>query len=682
MPLIAGPITVGGSGYAAVDDSLVSGGLRVVADAAERDAIPDSRRKAGMEVFTASDGKAWRLSGSVGAWSWSEITIDAASVSAAIAAFTAPQQAAAQVGMFGALTGQSAKVLRVKSDESGFEYATPAGAEEALSKVEQVGTYDYLSRGASGEPGSGSYVNEASTFTGWGASYNGATIGYFDRVRVTTRWWDATHPTTTLYVQVRANDRTGTLLASGSGTWTAAEDTTATLEITLDNPVNESGNIFVGHWGNGRHGYISRVSPTSVPDAGTSVTGTCCSTTSTGATPTWSAPLTDRNFGSYEFLDSRGYTIEGIYSRFDTLLRASARIEVVSSKWRGLVLPSTIYALEGRELNVFFRNAHDSDFLESELQWEVNSSVGTHLAQFERCLRYTPDAADAGTRTLTFIAYHRGVQLQSKTVNLVTKALSVGSGITRRVISVGDSTASHPISELVNLFNYNKNSPTAAGGADVMSIDHSTVGKSAASENDAEGNSRSFKHDGNSGFTTANYASGTTQFGTAMNDVAGWLASYGTGLTSGDWVVLHLGLNGSATAAVDTANIKIVVDALAAGLPVGMKFCLLPTYGPGAFQDGFVTSAGVGTSLLAHRARLMALRTELLAQFEGYTNTYICPAYLNLDTENNYPTGSVNRNARNTASPLTLQTDYVHPAAAGYYQVADCIKSVIKGQET
>jgi len=45
------------------------GGYRSVADAAERDAIPQLRREAGMLVLTLTDGKFWRLASDLAAWS-------------------------------------------------------------------------------------------------------------------------------------------------------------------------------------------------------------------------------------------------------------------------------------------------------------------------------------------------------------------------------------------------------------------------------------------------------------------------------------------------------------------------------------------------------------------------------------------------------------------------------------
>lgn len=44
------------------------GGYRSCANHAERDAIPQPRREAGMLVYTANDGKTWRLLADLAAW--------------------------------------------------------------------------------------------------------------------------------------------------------------------------------------------------------------------------------------------------------------------------------------------------------------------------------------------------------------------------------------------------------------------------------------------------------------------------------------------------------------------------------------------------------------------------------------------------------------------------------------
>jgi hypothetical protein len=58
-----------------VDDSNVTGGYHAVLDESARDSISSSARKLGMLVTTTSDGRYWRLSGSLDNSGWIEVTL-------------------------------------------------------------------------------------------------------------------------------------------------------------------------------------------------------------------------------------------------------------------------------------------------------------------------------------------------------------------------------------------------------------------------------------------------------------------------------------------------------------------------------------------------------------------------------------------------------------------------------
>lgn len=68
MPTIIGPIVPGGSDYAGMDDLYLAGGFRVVTNLTDRDAIPTSRRKAGMEVYVQQTGVRYRLKTNLTEW--------------------------------------------------------------------------------------------------------------------------------------------------------------------------------------------------------------------------------------------------------------------------------------------------------------------------------------------------------------------------------------------------------------------------------------------------------------------------------------------------------------------------------------------------------------------------------------------------------------------------------------
>ena len=72
-----------------------------------------------------------------------------------------------------------------------------------------------------------------------------------------------------------------------------------------------------------------------------------------------------------------------------------------------------------------------------------------------------------------------------------------------------------------------------------------------------------------------------------------------------------------------------------------------------------------------------------MAYFTGKesSNIYVVPTNVNLDTENNMQTTTVAINSRNSDT-LERQSNGVHPADIGYYQIADVIYYWLKGFES
>ena len=71
----------------------------------------------------------------------------------------------------------------------------------------------------------------------------------------------------------------------------------------------------------------------------------------------------------------------------------------------------------------------------------------------------------------------------------------------------------------------------------------------------------------------------------------------------------------------------------------------------------------------------------MLSKFYGKENEklFIIPVYVNLDCANNYPQNEEPVNARNTKK---TKRDFngVHPAAEGYYQIADSFYFWLKNE--
>ena len=92
---------------------------------------------------------------------------------------------------------------------------------------------------------------------------------------------------------------------------------------------------------------------------------------------------------------------------------------------------------------------------------------------------------------------------------------------------------------------------------------------------------------------------------------------------------------------------------------------------PGSNQDGFGKSYGCLQSSWQYRKNLDYYNRALLKKGKEM-NIYVVPVYMNIDTENNYPT-LVQPVNKDNSKHITRQDNGVHPAKAGYYQMGDTL---------
>jgi len=149
-----------------------------------------------------------------------------------------------------------------------------------------------------------------------------------------------------------------------------------------------------------------------------------------------------------------------------------------------MVMPPTIYAVQGRECNVYLDNLHVGASRHWEHDITTTGSVGTQ--QNERWT-WTPTAA-VTTGTITVDAYNprNGVKMASKTANIRAAASTAQSGTTKKVMVIGDS--------LVNAGVITQTLLDIAAGGDVMGV--TLLGTQGTAPN---------KHEGRGGWTVDNY---------------------------------------------------------------------------------------------------------------------------------------------------------------------------------
>lgn len=356
---------------------------------------------------------------------------------------------------------------------------------------------------------------------------------------------------------------------------------------------------------------------------------------------------------------------------------------------------NVIPALEGRELNMYFDNIIQTSVPLDQLCVDVVCSKG---AQFEKFWRYTPTSGDAGSTTITVSVWtkDRATQLATATSTLKTVALSYPSSpVSRNVLLIGDSTLANGIvaAELVRLFS----------GDSKYAL--SLVGSNTGNVNDSGSVSRSVALDAISGWTCALFNADTATAWTQINgsartgspfvysgafNFASYLSDKGIAMSSGDWVIINLGINDVFSYLDDaSANTQITamlgilsnwitsIQSAVSGIRIGL--CL--TSPPCSSQDGF-SVYNSGQTRLRYVRNIKLLRDAILAAYDSASvgNVIVIPYHVGLDTVNNCATVSAALNARNSAT-YTQQTNSVHPGASGYWQLADLLRSFLKASE-
>ena len=215
---------------------------------------------------------------------------------------------------------------------------------------------------------------------------------------------------------------------------------------------------------------------------------------------------------------------------------------------------------------------------------------------------------------------------------------------------------------------------------------------------DSNGVSRSPIFEAAGGATIAQwYTSATVGSLSATNNLfiagafnfGGYLSAQAITMSANDWVMIHLGINDvfgiTDDATLNTlmatmgSQITGMIASIKAGV-VGIRIGLLLTIPPNIQQDAFGTNYGSGATAWRHARNVELWREYLIANYSSITNVKVFAYQLGLDMENNTQTTATPLNTRNTTT-YVKQTNGIHPAASGYYQMADMLKQFLKGLE-
>ena len=342
-----------------------------------------------------------------------------------------------------------------------------------------------------------------------------------------------------------------------------------------------------------------------------------------------------------------------------------------------LNLPRKLYALVGEEMNVYFDNlvdGHDTDY-----DFDVDCGIGMQL---ERCFRVVPTKAGTYPCSITVSDKRNGSSLTKKCTIYVADC-SAGAGKNRSLIVIGDSTTDS--GTCIEKLNSNF-------ADDPMSL--STSGTRGSGEN---------LHEGRSGWTFKLYFSAEKDrehpdiLNPFFNPDSGTFdASYyfsGTEIAKPDWIFINLGINDTFSFEDDRKLNRAMTDlnsmcddmirSIHEASPetrIGIALTIPPNYS----QDAFGKAYQNGQTRRRYKRNNVIWVGNLLSRYENREKEriHVIPIHTNLDTKYNMGLESIPHNRRNPetcSSPVTRGS--VHPAASGYWQIADIYWFFLKAME-
>lgn len=343
------------------------------------------------------------------------------------------------------------------------------------------------------------------------------------------------------------------------------------------------------------------------------------------------------------------------------------------------LVPSTVYAVEGTEFNIYNTNAaYGANDLDG-YAIAISSDIGY---QYERSFTLTPNAGQAGSHTLSFSVssndHARNYIAQSSTLIVRANAYPV-TPVTRKLLVIGDSTTNNGeyLAELVKLFSSD------------TKYTLTLVGRKTASVNDSSATPRTIYHEGNDGWSINKYVTDVTS---PFWNGSGFSFSYYTStnsivLSANDWVFINLGINDVMYSADDAAlatKITTILSQYATAIASikaavsGVRIGVCLTIPPSASQSAFMS----GQTQKRYKRNHDKLVKALIDTYDNgaVAGVTIVPINLGLDTLFNMQMTAVKANSRNPYY-YNRQTNAVHPASYGYYQIADQIRAFLKGVE-
>jgi lysophospholipase L1-like esterase len=343
----------------------------------------------------------------------------------------------------------------------------------------------------------------------------------------------------------------------------------------------------------------------------------------------------------------------------DNLVVSTVKTIDISNRNNNYALPPKIFAVVGKEVNVYFDNLV-GDSIKNYLV-DVNCDVG--IQQNERWT-FIPNEAGTWQLSITFYDQFLNIINTANSTMLVTLP-DAETGENSKCLFIGDSTTEAAVytAELLKLFN---NNITLIGTKGIAPNLFEATGGWTVDIHYSSALS-SFVFDGVFNFT---------RYMTSNN------------FTTIDWIFIHLGINDVFNCADDLSVDTVInnnytkLENMIASMKqfnTNVKIGYMLTIPPSANQDAFGKNYLCNTTQWRYKRNIHRYTVAMLNNFrdrEG-ENIYLIPTNCNLDTEHNMSAETVPINSRN-ASTIVRQNNGVHPDLAGYYQMADTVYYALK----
>lgn len=316
-------------------------------------------------------------------------------------------------------------------------------------------------------------------------------------------------------------------------------------------------------------------------------------------------------------------------------------------------LPPKIYAIVGKEINIYFENILNDKA--EKYDFTVKCNIGMQQSD-----RWTCKPTSPGTYNLSISVYNQNSFICSASTDIIVSNPNTNTE-EKSFLAIGDSTTVGSIytGEMLKLASSDK-------------IKLSLIGTKGTGSN---------KFEGFSGWTISKFFE-SPQSPFVYNGVFDFKKYMESNkLNNPDFVLINLGINDVMSFEDDEKLIKAIPEIIKKlqAMTDSIKsynnrinIGIAVTIPPSKSQDAFGESYGCQLPQWRCKRNNFIWNKELISEFDSKESQgiYLVPINVNLDTVNNMQVKESAINSRNP-NKVIRQSNGVHPGFTGYYQIAD-----------